>query len=94
MRRRVTGVCAGLLAGVMLCAAAIPAQAEEADGLWPEAAVESAHQQGLDGSGIRCRRIRRMRTEVSLSMGSHIRRGLMGSYNTRTPISNNKEHQP
>ena len=53
MGRRVTGVCAGLLAGVMLCAAAMPAQADEGDGLWPEAQVESAHQQGLDGSGIK-----------------------------------------
>ena len=53
MRRRVTGMCAGLLAGVILCAAAMPAHADELDSLWPVTQVEQAHQQGLDGSGIK-----------------------------------------
>ena len=53
MGRRFTGVCAGALAGVMLCAAAIPAQADDWDSLWPETRVENIHAQGIDGSGVK-----------------------------------------
>ena len=53
MGRRFTGVCAGALAGVMLCAAAMPAHADDWNSLWPETAVENVHAQGLDGSGIK-----------------------------------------
>lgn len=46
-------VCAGTLACAMLTGLAVPAHADDWDALWPETAVESAHLQGLDGSGIR-----------------------------------------
>ena len=59
MNRRsncIMSVCAGTLACAMLMGLAMPAQADEADdwnSLWPETAVEGAHSQGLDGSGIK-----------------------------------------
>lgn len=46
-------VCAGILSCAMFASLTVPAHADDWDALWPETIVEPAHQQGINGSGVK-----------------------------------------